>query len=259
MHLQLNTRLGQPRAASDFSALELLPDPDELLKRVVGFLGMREAWEVCRLPLVSRRMRDALASIEFDALVLRGQRGGVSRYRDVPEAESTSRAVGRRRRRVCDGRRGVPKAEFRSWAQRVRSGALRLAAGGALEIDLWHPPQYEAGSVAGADSIQPSFWVPEPARPFLAFASSLQGLRRFVGDAVAREVRSGAAGTKALVLCKWVPGLNLLRTLRTSLNAVPQDTLEGPAPAQGDLVLARRLRDDSDGGAIRPLLKLGGR
>eukprot|EP00741_Cyanophora_paradoxa_P014817 tig00020825_g14293.t1 len=164
----------KPRAASDFSALELLPD--ELLKRVIGFLGLREAWQVCRLPLVSRRMRDALASIEFDALVLRGQRGGVSRYRDVPEAE------------------------LRSWALRAQSSALRLAAGGALEVDLWRPPFYEVGSVAGADSIQPSFWMPEPARPFLSFASSLQGLRRFVawhGDVVAREERSAAASAKA--------------------------------------------------------------
>eukprot|EP00741_Cyanophora_paradoxa_P020516 tig00000227_g19803.t1 len=105
----------RPRATSDFSQLELLPD--ELLKRVIVCLGSWEAWEQCRLPLVSRRLREVLASTEFDALVLRGRRIGLSRQL------------------------GVREAELESWAQRLQSGVLRLAAGGALEVvmHMWRP------------------------------------------------------------------------------------------------------------------------
>eukprot|EP00741_Cyanophora_paradoxa_P014810 tig00020825_g14287.t1 len=95
--------------------------------------------------------------MEFDALVLRGQRIGLSRYRDLRESE------------------------LRSWALRVRSGALRLA-GGALEIDLWRPSQSVTGPIS--DGVRYSFWpskpFPSPAKAFLSFASSIQGLRRFV-------------------------------------------------------------------------------
>eukprot|EP00741_Cyanophora_paradoxa_P003675 tig00000093_g3572.t1 len=139
----------------NLSALELLPD--DLLNRVFGFLGLREVWDVCRLPLVSRRMRDALRSEEVSALVLRGSRLGLSRYRDVREAE------------------------LRSWARRLKSGAMRLAAGGALEIDLLRSQRCVESAGATDDSrIQFSFWAPSPTRPFLSFVSCIQGLRRFV-------------------------------------------------------------------------------
>eukprot|EP00741_Cyanophora_paradoxa_P001247 tig00000473_g1204.t1 len=145
-------RAVQPRTASDFSALELLPD--ELLKRIIGFLGPRETWELCRLPLVCSRMREVLASIEYEGLILRGQRVGLSRYRDVGEAE------------------------LRRWAQRVRSGAMRLAPGAALEVDMRPPSRgiYRAE----ADKIHFSHWSPKPSKPFFSFVSSIQGLRRFV-------------------------------------------------------------------------------
>eukprot|EP00741_Cyanophora_paradoxa_P014800 tig00020824_g14277.t1 len=214
-----------PRAASDFSALERLPD--ELLKRVVGFLGLREAWGVCRLPLVSRRMREVLAATEFDALVLRGQRIGLSRYRDLPEAE------------------------LRSWARRVRSGALRIAAGGAVELDMyvWRTEDAEPGSTA--HTISSSFWMPEPARPFLSFASSLQGLRRFVawhGDVVpstegeSRETRANARHAYAgALLAALAPVAGTLEELSVRLQTDEQRNLPQGAAREAIAAGLRRL------------------
>eukprot|EP00741_Cyanophora_paradoxa_P021711 tig00000241_g20956.t1 len=159
----------QPGAAEDLglSALERLPD--DLLKSVVGFLGVRDAW-ACRLPLVSRRLREVLAATEFGALVVRRERIGSHRFRDVEEEE------------------------LRAWALRLQSGALRLAPGSSLEIDMWRQPVFCSGSYV--DSISPSLWSPPPSKPFVSFVSSIQGLRRFViwhGDVVS----AGEAGQSA--------------------------------------------------------------
>eukprot|EP00741_Cyanophora_paradoxa_P021710 tig00000241_g20955.t1 len=156
----------QPGAAEDLglSALERLPD--DLLKSVVGFLGVRDAW-ACRLPLVSRRLREVLAATEFGALVVRRERIGSHRFRDVEEEE------------------------LRAWALRLQSGALRLAS---LEFDLWRSAVFLQLSLPGW--IHPSLLNPQPAKPFFSFASSIQGLRRFVvwhGDVVS----AGEAGQSA--------------------------------------------------------------
>eukprot|EP00741_Cyanophora_paradoxa_P011132 tig00020553_g10753.t1 len=88
-------------------------------------------------------MRDFLAS-GSEALVLRGERIGLSRYSEMREAE------------------------LRSWARRLETGAVRFTAGGALEVDAraWPPASYA--------------WIegPTPSTPFFSFHPSIQGLRR---------------------------------------------------------------------------------
>eukprot|EP00741_Cyanophora_paradoxa_P004902 tig00000849_g4757.t1 len=73
----------------------------------------------------------------------------------------------------------MPEAELRQWAQRVQSGAVQLADGSVLEIDMWRPP----GCILGtrSDRLDSSLWNPKPpSKPFLSFVSSIQRLRRFL-------------------------------------------------------------------------------
>eukprot|EP00741_Cyanophora_paradoxa_P025522 tig00000383_g24628.t1 len=222
-----------PGPAPGLSALELLPD--ELLGRVIGLNGVRE---LARLSLVSRRLRDATAaalrSLEMGALVLRGQRLGLSRYRDLRAAQ------------------------LRWCSQRAEAGALRLAPGGsrALELDLWRPPGCRFS--AGDARVHFSLWSPaEPAKPLLAFASALQGLRRLVawhGDVVpyawtdqALPLSQAMTARHAYVgalLAALAPVAGTLEELSVRLQTSRVDHRRGlPRGEEGDAIVAglRRL------------------